>query len=357
MESAKPSSKDISYYEVLGIDKKAEKSEIKKAYYLKARAYHPDKNPDNPQAEEMFKLVSEAYTVLMDDKQRETYDKFGKAGLSQGADMNPMALFQMMFGADKFEDNFGELAFLSMFFDEEGVEGMSQDEMERRMKEKAEKQERTLYKKLIIKLEPRVSGVTEGVDEYIQAEISEKVEAPGGPALLEIIGEVYIQKAKQNMGRFLGFEGFFSNVAEKGHNVGLMWDAVKATVNIAMEIKNMQNMEAMSEQDQKKVANMGLNAFWLFGKIEIERTVATVCELVLKEEGIPEALLKRRAYALNEIGEKYLAASKKAQSEKPGSGNGPSHITDLLNSQEKDANATNANTNTNASNNTNEKLL
>lgn len=88
--------------------------------------------------------------------------------------MNPMALFQyaqtdwlalthrMMFGADKFEDNFGELAFLSMFFDEEGVEGMSQDEMERRMKEKAEKQERTLYKKLIIKLEPRVSGVTEG---------------------------------------------------------------------------------------------------------------------------------------------------------------------------------------------------
>jgi hypothetical protein len=43
----------------------------------------------------------------------------------------------------------------------------------------------------------------------------------------------------------------------------------RATVNIAMEIKNMQGLQEMSEQDQKKVASMGLNAFWIFGKIEV----------------------------------------------------------------------------------------
>jgi hypothetical protein len=67
-----------------------------------------------------------------------------------------------MFGADKFDDNFGELSFLSLFFEDEGAEGLTQDEMERRMREKSEKQELMLYRKLIIKLEPRVSGVTDG---------------------------------------------------------------------------------------------------------------------------------------------------------------------------------------------------
>jgi molecular chaperone DnaJ len=73
------------FYELLGVSKNADKSAIKKAYRTMAKKYHPDKNPGDKEAEEMFKAVNEAYQVLSDDQQRAMYDQFGKAGLQGGA--------------------------------------------------------------------------------------------------------------------------------------------------------------------------------------------------------------------------------------------------------------------------------
>lgn len=70
------------YYQVLGVAKDASKDEIKKAYRKLALKYHPDKNPNNPEAEAKFKEVSEAYEVLSDDKKKSAYDQYGEAGLS-----------------------------------------------------------------------------------------------------------------------------------------------------------------------------------------------------------------------------------------------------------------------------------
>ncbi len=80
------------YYEVLGVSKEANDQEIKVAYRKLALQYHPDRNPDNPDAEEKFKECSEAYSVLSDAQKRAAFDRHGHAGL-QGASggFNPEA--------------------------------------------------------------------------------------------------------------------------------------------------------------------------------------------------------------------------------------------------------------------------
>ncbi len=72
---------EIDYYELLEIERNADKTVIKKAYRKLAMQYHPDKNPGNSEAEEKFKAINEAYQVLSDDEKRAIYDRYGKAGL------------------------------------------------------------------------------------------------------------------------------------------------------------------------------------------------------------------------------------------------------------------------------------
>ncbi|MFC2186972.1 molecular chaperone DnaJ [Peijinzhouia sedimentorum] len=72
------------YYEILGVDKNASADEIKKAYRKIAIKFHPDKNPDDPTAEDKFKEAAEAYEILSNPDKKAKYDRFGHAGMGNG---------------------------------------------------------------------------------------------------------------------------------------------------------------------------------------------------------------------------------------------------------------------------------
>jgi len=98
------------YYEVLGVDRRASEGDLKKAYRQLALECHPDRNPDDPDAEERFKEVSEAYAVLSDAEKRARYDRFGHQGVGMGgagpADFGDLGGFTDLF-SDLFGDIFG----------------------------------------------------------------------------------------------------------------------------------------------------------------------------------------------------------------------------------------------------------
>ena len=95
------------YYDLLGAAKGATEEDLKKAYRKKAVQFHPDKNPGNKEAEEMFKKVSEAYEVLKDTDKRAAYDRYGHAAFQQGGGQrgpsgggfhDPSDMFREVFG-------------------------------------------------------------------------------------------------------------------------------------------------------------------------------------------------------------------------------------------------------------------
>jgi len=97
--------KETEFYDLLGISPDADESAIKKGYRKMAIKYHPDKNPGDKNAEEMFKKVGEAYETLSDPEKRKIYDRFGKEGLTNQGGMGAHS------AADIFSQFFGGMGF------------------------------------------------------------------------------------------------------------------------------------------------------------------------------------------------------------------------------------------------------
>jgi len=102
------------YYEILGVEKTATVDEIKRAYRKAAMKYHPDRNPDDPEAEKKFRECSEAFEALSDPEQRQRYDRYGHEGLRgtgthDFSGMNAADIFSL------FEEAFGDMGFGSFF--------------------------------------------------------------------------------------------------------------------------------------------------------------------------------------------------------------------------------------------------
>eukprot|EP00005_Dracoamoeba_jomungandri_P014256 CAMPEP_0174264620 /NCGR_PEP_ID=MMETSP0439-20130205/23145_1 /TAXON_ID=0 /ORGANISM="Stereomyxa ramosa, Strain Chinc5" /LENGTH=476 /DNA_ID=CAMNT_0015350593 /DNA_START=105 /DNA_END=1535 /DNA_ORIENTATION=+ len=294
---------DFCYYEVLGVTKESSAAQIKKGYYKMAMKWHPDKNPDNPEAEEMFKKVSEAYNVLSDEKKKSIYDKFGKEGVSSSENgMDISSLMGLLFGGGKFEDSFGDLGSIFSIFEMTGDEAKPELSFEQ-----DSSVIETLVTSLTIKLEPCIRGEVEGFNAIIDEEIKEKLDAPGGAALLTHIGCVYIQEAKHNSGRFFGLESWVTGWQKRAGLVSETFGLFKEMSNMYSIQKELEKEGAEAQVTEQKAMDSGLRLMWKLGKFAVTRIIRQVCAELFKN--CPNKTEKNKTCeALRILGEKYMKA-------------------------------------------------
>jgi molecular chaperone DnaJ len=147
------------FYEVLGVSKTASQDEIKKAYRTLAMKYHPDRNPNDKSAEEKFKEIQEAYSILSDPQKRQQYDQFGHAAEGMGG----FSGFQDM--GDMFRQHFGEQGFEDIF---STIFGAGAAGGRRRKKSVGPTPQRglDLEKEIMITLEEAFSGIKKDITVY-----------------------------------------------------------------------------------------------------------------------------------------------------------------------------------------------
>jgi DnaJ-domain-containing protein 1 len=295
--------KDMEYYEVLGVSHDASAAQIKKAYYKLALELHPDKNPNNPEAEAKFKFVSQAYQTLSDPEMRKKYDEHGKEGVDQ-PEVDPVQLFSMVFGSEQFEHLIGKLTMTT-------VAELGENQNEEEMKKIQEEREAVLAENLRLRLQVWVDGekekfITDAIDEVARLR-----EASFGLELFHTIGDTYVGVGERLLGYFapLGIVGHFGYVAEKGK----IWKSKIRALSAATKLMSMdqKQMSEEVENDPTKAEEFLKDFFskiFVLNVLDIESTLRHVCKKVCKDESVTADVRKERCIALIKLGKIYQQA-------------------------------------------------
>lgn len=182
---------DKELYNLLGVEPEASHSEIKKAYYLKARQFHPDKNPD-PNSKKIFQAIGQAYQVLGDETSRAAYDSKGKDVVKESNNVDANMLYAIIFGSDNFEGLIGELQIATYV---RLMNDQTQNTNEHLLQFRQRKRIIQCIVNLLTKLEPYLTDDIETFQKKAEEERTLLTENLMGQALLHTIGKCYIEFA------------------------------------------------------------------------------------------------------------------------------------------------------------------
>eukprot|EP00927_Polykrikos_kofoidii_P077162 TRINITY_DN74133_c0_g1_i1.p1 TRINITY_DN74133_c0_g1~~TRINITY_DN74133_c0_g1_i1.p1 ORF type:complete len:900 (-),score=210.96 TRINITY_DN74133_c0_g1_i1:96-2795(-) len=211
---------DTTLYDIVGVPPEATEAEIRRAFYKKSLLWHPDKNPNNPEANAKFQALSDAYRVLSDEDRRKLYDDHGKDTAAAGMPkIEPVVFFAALFGSHHFEpwvgrlrlaqdvdDSLQELIREVAFSKNDEDQAMPVDALmfqktADRMKQKQREREVRCAVGLVRRLLPVIGTVDEAANEKWEkeqmTEVQRLVKTPCGLELCNLIGWVYTNRSRQ----------------------------------------------------------------------------------------------------------------------------------------------------------------